>query len=166
MPIPYRFCPNPESSIQKPASFPACLRAMNPSFRLFANHQSLITDSGKCYDFAQKSYDFCYDFDLNNHSVLPTLLRCYDFHGGSPSGSSSPVLRSLSSVALLAKEGAFLTTIVHPPKRFRRRKMLLTAVVGEGESSSASPFSRFKVRGSTALSSPLALPVTLDFSDL
>ena len=33
-----------------------------------------------CYDFRQN----CYDLDLKNHSVLPTLLRRYDLHDGSP----------------------------------------------------------------------------------
>jgi hypothetical protein len=49
-----------------------CIWARSPNANLFR------------YDFAQICHDFCYDYDLKNHSVLPTLLRRYDFQGGSP----------------------------------------------------------------------------------
>jgi len=48
IPISYRFCPNPESNIDYPGTWhrsQLAPRAMNPSFRLITNHQSLITDS-------------------------------------------------------------------------------------------------------------------------
>ena len=37
-----------------------------------------------CCDLRQKCYDLCYDIDLKNHSVLPTLLRLYDLQGDHP----------------------------------------------------------------------------------
>jgi hypothetical protein len=56
--------------------FAAPLRSVHPWLNFFAA-------SNTCCDFPQKCYDLCYDFDLKNHSVLPILLRCYDFQGGS-----------------------------------------------------------------------------------
>jgi predicted acyltransferase len=34
-----------------------------------------------CCDLRQKCYDLCYDLDLKNHSVLPSLLRRYYLQG-------------------------------------------------------------------------------------
>jgi hypothetical protein len=50
----------------------------------FANVAQFLDIVPDCYALPQKCYDFCYDFDLKNHSVLPTLLRCYDFQGDYP----------------------------------------------------------------------------------
>jgi len=38
----------------------------------------------ECCAFRRKCCDFCCNFDLTNHSALPTLLRCCDFQGDHP----------------------------------------------------------------------------------
>jgi hypothetical protein len=49
-----------------------------------------------------------YDFDLQNHSVLPTLLRCYDFHGGSRQGSPGRAATASKSVTLAVWNGPLI----------------------------------------------------------